>query len=228
MKEVIRQEQKYLCNLEQALRLKSQLSKVIAEDPNNHSSGYKVRSLYFDTLVDSDFYEKGDGIENRKKVRLRIYHPNDEIAFLEIKQKQGKYQRKRSLKVSRQDALSLCKGDYSVLLYYKEDFAKECYVLMNEQLYRPKVIIEYQRFAYQLDMNETRITLDSNLYSTSSSFNLFDENLVMNEFFDQSGLILEVKFNDYLLSYVKELIQLENASLLSISKYYLGRQHLIL
>lgn len=228
MKEVIRQEQKYLCNLEQALRLKSRLSKVIKEDPNNQSSGYKVRSLYFDTLIDTNFYEKGDGVEKRKKVRLRIYRPNDAIAYLEIKQKQGKYQRKRSLKVSREDAIQIIKGDYSVLLFYNNEFAKECYAVMSEQFYRPKVIVEYQRFAYQLDMNETRITFDSKLCSTSSSFDLFDENLVLNEFFEPSGIILEVKFNDYLLSYVKDLIQLESSSLLSISKYYLSRQQVIL
>ena len=32
-----------------------------------------VRSLYFDSLEDSDYYDKLDGVMNRKKIRLRIY-----------------------------------------------------------------------------------------------------------------------------------------------------------
>lgn len=47
--------------------------------------------------------------------------------MLEMKQKQGPNQLKRSLKISREDAICLTKGDYSPLLKYKEDFAAEYY-----------------------------------------------------------------------------------------------------
>jgi len=33
------------------------------QDPNNGIHGYTVRSLYFDTIYDKDFFEKRDGIE---------------------------------------------------------------------------------------------------------------------------------------------------------------------
>ena len=59
--------------------------------------------------------------------RLRIYDPNAKFAMLEMKQKHGPNQLKRSLKIPREDAICLTKGDYSPLLKYKKDFAAECY-----------------------------------------------------------------------------------------------------
>lgn len=67
----------------------------------------KWRSLYFDTLSDRDFNAKMDGVEERRKMRLRVYHPQDETAFLEMKQKQGSNQLKRSLPIKREDAMRL-------------------------------------------------------------------------------------------------------------------------
>lgn len=228
MREILRQEQKYMCTVDQYMRLKSVLSLSLKEDTNNSENGYVVRTLYFDTIFDSDFYNKADGIEIRKKMRLRIYHPDNQYAYLEMKQKHGVYQRKRSLKVTRHDAKELCKGNYSVLLNYEEEFAKECYVVLNEEMYSPKVIVEYDRYAYVLDCNSTRITFDSKIRSTSSSFDIFDSNLVLDDYFEQSAVVLEVKFDNFLMSYIKDLIRLENPSLLSVSKYYLSRQNIIL
>ena len=71
------------------------------EDPHNGISGYPVRSLYFDTLDDRDFHEKAAGVELRRKLRLRSYDPAADFAMLEMKQKQGASQLKRSLRVTR-------------------------------------------------------------------------------------------------------------------------------
>ena len=55
----------------------------------NRGTGYPIRSLYFDTPEDRDFHEKEDGIELRRKLRLRCYAPDAAFALLEMKQKQG-------------------------------------------------------------------------------------------------------------------------------------------
>ena len=80
-------------------------------------------------LDDSDFYDKIEGIELRRKLRLRIYSPESDFAMLEMKQKEGSYQRKRSLRVSREDAQKLIKGEFSALLHYEDPFAAECFGL---------------------------------------------------------------------------------------------------
>lgn len=73
MNEVLRQEKKYLMNLVSMKRLSGRLAQVMIEDPHNGAEGYCVRSLYFDTLRDTDYEEKLDGLELRRKIRLRIY-----------------------------------------------------------------------------------------------------------------------------------------------------------
>ena len=75
-----------------------------------------------------------------------------------MKQKEGPYQKKRSLRLTREDAARLCRGDYFPLLTYKEPFAAECYGLMNCRCYRPRVIVEYRRQAYIARENHIRVT----------------------------------------------------------------------
>ena len=118
MNEVMRQEKKYLVNLEDLYRTAGRLSQVMLRDEHGGAQGYRIRSLYFDTPDDADFYEKIEGIELRRKIRLRIYDPDGDFAMLEIKQKQGAYQRKRTLRVDREDARRLAAGQYGPLLAY--------------------------------------------------------------------------------------------------------------
>ena len=194
------------------------------EDEHNGALGYCVRSLYFDTIYDKDYFEKLDGLELRRKIRLRIYHPEDNFALLEMKQKQGKYQLKRSLRITRDDAKALIDGDYTPLLRYPEDFAAECYALMQMQLYRPKTIVEYRRKAFIAKENKIRITFDHQITSTESDMNLFSKDLNMNPVLDPFTTVLEVKFNGFLLDYIKDLLSNAQKSELSVSKYMLARQ----
>ena len=101
MNEVLRQEKKFLINQEQYYRYSSRLAEVMVEDPHNRGDGYPIRSLYFDSLEDRDFEEKEEGIELRRKIRLRNYGSDSNFAMLEMKQKQGPLQKKRSVRLDR-------------------------------------------------------------------------------------------------------------------------------
>lgn len=220
---VKRREIKYLINFQEYAKRKHYFEQVLNGDVHNGTSGYIVRSLYFDTLDDRDFIEKEEGIELRRKIRLRVYKPSDQFAMLEMKQKEGDYQVKRSLKVSRSDAMELIKGNYSSLLNYSEPFAKEIYSYMMINFYKPKVVVQYHRNAFIVKENSIRLTFDHHLVSTESSFDIFDPNLLMLPMMDLSNVILEVKYNGFLLSYVKDLISNLSCINTSVSKYYLSR-----
>ena len=120
MNDVLREEKKFAINAVDGVVLKSRLGQVMHGDIHNGLQGYTIRSLYFDTPDDNDFNDKVDGLEIRRKIRLRIYDPKSDFAMLEMKQKQGPYQRKRSLRLSREDAEKLCRGDYRPLLGYTD------------------------------------------------------------------------------------------------------------
>ena len=223
MREVLRQEKKYLMSYEQFRKLDNTFEKVLHPDPHNGVMGYAVRSLYFDTLQERDFYEKEDGLEIRRKIRLRTYDPASDFAMLEMTQKQGDNQKKRSLRVSREDAIELSQGRYGCLLGYEDPFAKECYGLMTMMLYRPKSIVEYQRKAYIASENKTRITFDFDIKATESDFRIFAPDLNQNPVMDKYLVVMEVKYSGFMLSYIKKMVSLEGKSPLSVSKYSLSR-----
>ncbi len=221
---VMREEKKFLINIDEFRNKSYFLNTLMIPDPHNGINGYNIRSLYFDTVYDDDFFEKLNGIETRRKIRLRCYDPNSDYAKLEMKQKQGAYQIKRSLAMKKKDAQRLIDGDYSVLLDYPESFAKECYGVMNYKCYRPKTIIEYNRMAFIAKENRIRITFDNNITATESCLDIFSDRLSLNPVLDKFNVVLEVKFNGFLLDYIKSFINSISKSELSVSKYALGRQ----
>lgn len=223
MNEVLRQEKKFAINIADGVVLGGRLGAVMHADAHNGTQGYKIRSLYFDTPDDQDFTDKVDGLELRRKIRLRTYSPQSDFAMLEMKQKEGPYQRKRSLRLRREDAERLCRGDYRPLQSYEDSFAAECYGLMHCRCYRPKAVVEYRRQAFVARENHIRITLDSRITATESSFDVFSKHLPMYAVMDPFQMVLEVKYNGFLLSYLKDLLDLVERSELSVSKYCLAR-----
>lgn len=223
VQQVFRREQKYVLQTAEALRLCAYLEKVLQEDSHNGPGGYAVRSLYFDTMSNRDFHEKEDGADPRSKLRLRCYGPDADFALLEMKQKQGESQRKRSLRVSRGQAQQLAEGRYSCLLEMDDPFAKECFAVLHMCAYRPKAIVTYNRKAFVLRENRTRVTLDSQIRATESSGRLFDPSLSLYPVLDSSLTVLEIKYNGFLLSYVQDAVNRANRSTEAVSKYALGR-----
>ena len=223
MNEVLRQEKKYLMTIQNVKRLSGKLSQVLTEDRHNGANGYSIRSLYFDTPYDDDFRDKVDGLLLRKKIRLRIYDPKAKTAMLEMKQKEGMFQRKRSLRLSREDAKALIAGQYGVLLKYKEPFAAECYGVMCMKGYRPKTVVEYLRKAYIAKENSIRITFDSKIIATEARYDIFAEDLSLYPVLDPFNAVLEVKYNGFLLSYIKSVLDAADRSELSVSKYCLAK-----
>lgn len=223
MDEVFRQEKKFMVTVEEQKKYGHLLDEVLMQDAHNGTEGYVIRSLYFDTLDDRDFHEKEDGVEVRRKIRLRIYDPGASYASLEMKQKQGMYQRKRSLRIRREDAKRLIEGDYSVLLKDSSDFAAECYGLMNMQCYRPRAIVQYRRKAYIAKENKIRVTFDSKIEATETNFDLFSDHLNLYSVWDPFLSVLEVKYNGFLLSYIRDIINRIDKSEVSVGKYSLSR-----
>lgn len=223
MNEVLRQEKKFAITLADMYRYCGDLEKVMMQDKHNQGDGYLIRSLYFDTVYERDYTEKADGVELRRKIRLRCYGPDYSFGVLEMKQKEGPMQKKRSLKMTKEDAGRLIRRDYSVLLKYDEPFAKECFALMNMHCYVPKAVVEYRRKAFIAKENKIRITFDHHITATENNFDIFDANLLQNPVMDTGLVVLEVKYNGFLLGYIKDFLQNVNKSETSVSKYVLSR-----
>ncbi len=219
---VYRSEKKYHINQMQALKLKSKLKYLMKIDENIiDNNGYTIRTLYFDSYEDNDYFDKVDGINLRKKIRLRVYSTNQETAKLELKQKEGDLQRKQSLTISKDVALHMINGNYAPLLEMKNEFAEKIYYMLQSGYYRPKCLLSYQRFAFVENINKIRITFDTDIKYTDCDFRLFEDCIIMTPYIHDP--ILEVKYDGYLFDYIRKLLENLDSQQCSISKYIIAR-----
>jgi hypothetical protein len=204
--------------------LRSRLQAILREDPHNGPEGYFVRSLYFDTILDADFFDKIDGLEQRRKIRLRVYPPNYETVKLEIKEKSGSYQRKRSLTVSAEEARALISRDFDVLSRIAHPLARELFGVMSADVYLPRCIVEYKRHAFLAPVGDTRLTFDSHIRAGEGNSDLFAPMLGLSPIMDPSDITLEVKYSRYLFGYIRDTLGEYGKTERSVSKYCLSRQ----
>ncbi len=222
-----RHELKYYLNFGDYEMLRTRLRLTMEQDRYaRHNEGeYFIRSLYFDDVDDSAFREKLAGDNNRDKYRLRIYNMKDDVVKLERKHKEAGYILKESLNLSRAEAESLLRGDYSVLLNREEPFARRMYRTFSTSLFKPRVIVDYMREAYVFPLEDVRITFDKNVRTGFRNVDLFNPNIITYPAVSGYDMVLEVKFNRYLPTYVRALLQTDAHARSAISKYCLCRKY---
>ena len=213
-----RHEYKYIIPYGDMLNLRNKLDKVLKLDRDN---AYMVRSVYFDNPDDSDYYDKQGGEMIRKKLRLRIYDVDSDLAKIEIKGKYDYHQLKESLVVNQETAKKIMNGDYSDLLKMDNDLAKKIYVLFQSG-YRPKVIIEYDRAAY-ITSTTTRITFDYNIKKSNDFEKFYTNDINYFELTNPNDVVLEVKFDRFLEPYISKILDKYTSRYQSVSKYVMGR-----
>ena len=225
MSDILREEKKYELSIVELFYIKGMLENVLKGDSYNGSKPYLVRSLYFDSISNIDYFEKEAGVNDRKKIRLRIYNSHADNAKLELKEKRGDMQRKQSLIVSKEDALALIDGRYEVLKAYESELAQYIYRKMTLELYIPRTVVEYDRIALGTSENSTRITFDMAVRANEGNFNIFSDKLETYPIIQPDRGILEVKYNRFLLGYVKDMLQSVEKLETSCSKYFMARRY---
>lgn len=214
-----RKEIKFIIHQSVFEELRKTLSHYLDLDPHTDVLGYKVKSLYFDTFHNKDLYDVLDGSYLKGKIRLRTYDNNSELYKIELKQKSGEDVLKRVLILSKIQALEIAEGNYNVLLDIEDSFAKSLYCKMKSEMYRPKLVIIYNRQAYLHSVNNIRITYDTRIKSNIDTTRFFDKNTngVMSK--DPMMGVLEVKYDDFLLEPIKRCLSNIQSSQMANSKY---------
>ena len=221
-----RHELKYFINPAELEALRARLRGALTLD--SHCVGgkpYVIRSLYFDDIEDSAFYDKQSGVMHRDKYRIRIYRYSDKEIFLERKRKLGDLIQKSSVQITRRLCDQLIEGNPAGLYKSSNALLQDVYVQMRTRLLRPRVIVDYAREAYLHPAEDVRITFDLSLRSGLFSRDLFNPNLPTVCPHDRNVEILEVKFNNYLPDYVAALLSGTEAERSAVSKYILCRRY---
>ena len=97
--------------------------------------------------------------------------------------------------------------------------------ISSPAIYIPAIFISLVFFlaVFIAKENNIRITFDSNIIATETCFDLFDKKLNMYPVFNKDNTVLEVKYNGFLLQYIKDMLENVSKSELSVSKYCLAR-----
>ncbi len=221
---VSRKEFKSLLSLTDRIYLISQLDTLLTPDAYGGYNGYRVRSLYFDSIDNVDITNKNKKSPYQRRIRMRIYSTKDKTVKVELKRKSFGRQLKESVIMSREDAMKMINEDYSPLLEHPSDTAKYLYEVMTTHSYRPVSIIEYDRRAYTHPFFSTRITLDSNVRYTDFSYDLFSDDLNFKRVMDPDQTILEVKYDRFLFAQIQDVLSKCNLTKKPMSKYGSSRQ----
>ena len=220
-----RHELKYFINPAELEALRQRLRGALSMDA--HCVGgrpYVIRSLYFDDIDDSAFYDKQAGVMHRDKYRIRIYNFSDKTIFLERKRKMGDLIQKSSVQITRRLCDQLADGNPSGLYKAQNPLLQDMYVQMRTKLLRPRVLVDYEREAYIHPAEDVRITFDLALRSGLASRDLFNPHVPTVCPHDRNVEILEVKFNNYLPDYINALLYGVEAERSAVSKYILCRR----
>lgn len=224
VQKVYRHELKFLLSQIEYNNLKMLLGVLLNKDVHMETSqDYYIRSLYFDSFANQDYVSKIIGVPDRKKIRLRIYDVNAEKVKLEIKNKENDYSLKETTTIKREDALKMSMHDYQVLLKYDDVVSRKAYHNVMLNAYMPKIIVDYEREAYLLPIENVRLTFDKGVRASKSS-DLFAENLVMSDVMPKQQIILEVKYDKYLPEHIKKILSSVCMQRMSISKYCMARE----
>ncbi len=221
MRNVFRKEIKYKIHESQFIAIRKKLGVFMKLDP--HGKGpwgeYHIRSLYFDSAGDRDLNDNLDGVMEKRKIRIRVYSSDSPSALLEYKCKSGSDSRKMSIFITKEEAINMENRHYECLLKHDEELATFLYNKITQNIYRPRIIIDYDRVAYLYPVSDVRITYDFNQKGSFSNRGLYDQHLGMQPLMPEGFGVLEVKYNDFLPSplqrVVSEIDQLPEAT----SKY---------
>lgn len=221
-----RHELKYYITSGEYELLQRKLSLTMERDAFAKKNGgeYFIRSLYFDDRDDSAFREKLSGIDERDKFRIRIYDMRDDVIKLECKHKSNGYIKKQSIGLSRREYEKLMSGDRLFLLNRPEPFARRMYLEFAQRALKPAVIVDYTREAFVFPMEDVRVTFDKNVRTGLRSVDMFNAGIPTYPVIDDYGMVLEIKFNRFLPTYIRSLLQLEASQRSAISKYVLCRR----
>lgn len=213
-----RHEWKHRITYGDMLVLRQRLSAVAKMDPHAVNGSYRIRSLYFDNLVDRALREKTDGVNRREKFRIRYYNEDTSHIYLEKKSKVNGLCQKESVELTFSQAKALADGEYAWMMESKSRLIEELYSKMMSQGLRPKTIVDYTREPFVYAPGNVRVTLDYDIRTGMHGTDFLNPQCITIPA-GEPAIILEVKWDAYLPDIIRDAVQLPHCRSEAFSKY---------
>lgn len=219
-----RHELKFICPDSELKLAEHSIRSVMSPDSHADKNGeYLIRSVYFDDIYRSCFYDNENGVSPRTKYRIRTYNRLADRILLERKIKDSGLTAKTAcnldidkcnMLLSRENVYDCRDGSDGLYDRFIADY--------RSRLLKPVILIEYVRKPYVFAPGNVRVTFDMNISASRDVMKLFDEHISRIGILPASFGILEVKYDDFLPDAVLRLVNRPHMQQSTFSKFYLG------
>ena len=221
-----RHELKYEITDGQLALLRGRLEHLIPRDAHAGPAGaYTIRSLYFDDYENRCMRENEDGTDPREKFRIRIYNHSAARITLECKRKERGKTLKTACPLTEEQTRLLMAGKVIPDIGSQPPLLRKLTLQMLTRRLRPVVIVEYARVPYVYKNGNVRITLDTNIASSSAVERFLDETIPKRPVLPRGQQLLEVKYDAYLPDFIYRSLQLHSLRQTAFSKYSICRKY---
>ena len=220
---IYRNEMKHVIDAADKAAICANLRAVAKLDMHAGPKGqYFIRSLYFDSIADRALREKLDGVNEREKFRIRYYNNDPSVIHLEKKVKRSGLGYKVSADLSAEEAQRIVNGDTLWMASSGRGLIVELYSKMKSQGLRPKTIVDYTRIPFVYAPGNVRVTIDEKIRTGLNCIDFLNPDCVT---VPAAGnlILLEVKWDEYLPSVIRQAVQVKNRRSTAFSKYQICR-----
>ena len=200
------------------LSIRARLRAVMEPDEHAVDGKYFIRSLYFDNRNDKALREKLDGVNMREKFRIRYYNGDTGVIHLEKKSKVNGLGTKYSVPLTAEEAQMIVDNDIDWMLASEFPLIQELYCKMRYQGLRPKTIVDYTREPFIYRPGNVRVTFDYDIRTGLSCTDFLDPGCPTIPAGD-APILLEVKWDAYLPTVIRDIVQTPGRHAAAFSKY---------
>ncbi len=199
--------------------IRQRLRAVAETDPHAVDGKYQIRSLYFDNLYDKALREKVDGVNLREKFRIRCYNGDTSFLVLEKKSKINGLGTKFSARLTAGEAQRIVDGDVDWMAEAADrPVVQELYCKMRSQGLRPTTIVDYTREPYIYRPGNVRVTFDYDIRTGLRRTDFLNPDCPTIPA-GNAPILLEVKWNSFLPSVIRDAVQTPGRRVTAFSKY---------
>ena len=224
-----RYELKYVLSLDQYKAVHAEIAGRMEPDQHGDDWGrYPIVSLYFDTPERRAYWDKLDGVPNRRKVRVRVYGDSiitpDTPSYVEIKHRLNNTMAKRRAVLPYADAVAFDSFDdlRPGLSHADRAVLHEVHYLHRILRLEPSCVVSYHRQAFNggEPFSDLRVTFDSNLKGRTHELTLLSTGYAHDHFvLPPDFCIMEVKANHSVPFWLTDIANRHRCTVRRFSKY---------
>lgn len=220
---------KFVITREQREALEKDTMPMLKPDENAVDGAfYPIVSLYYDSQDRACYWEKVESVQNRRKMRIRVYGSQDgklpPTIFVEIKHKCDGRGVKRRLLCSLDEAFAVSEGRDIAPRQKILDrrLIEEIHMLVNQRGFKPCCAMRYDRhaFADRDPESDLRVTFDTGIAYRFDQLRVVPDDRDFKNFLLPDGYsVMEVKVTGTVPYWLTQMVGRHHCILQSHSKY---------